>query len=57
MKKCKYFVSFHSSRGFGRVDVFRNKKIKTAEDIDIIEKEIEKQECVGSVIIINFQKY
>lgn len=59
--KTKYFISYfgHNESGEhieGRCELFTNKKIKSIEDINRIEKSIRENGKMTDIVIINFIK-
>lgn len=53
-----YHVAYQWSNdrlsGFGSITIYRNKKIKTNDDVKNIKEYIEKENPVGNVVIINW---
>ena len=54
MKRC-YFVSYSHKEGFGMIEIFRNKPIKTFDDV-LSLREVIKEKNGLDVIILNWKE-
>lgn len=59
MRKHKYFISYYQSGGnkfgFGRCDFYSNKKIKGADELVPLERQLAASSPENGVTIISFQ--
>lgn len=56
----KFFISYFGTKndnsfGFGNSEIMLNKKIKSFDDIECIEKELTKINAFKKITIINYQ--
>lgn len=54
-RKITYFISYAHEKGFGRVDITTNKKVKNIADLKRIEDHIKNAYKLHNVVILNYQ--